>query len=167
MAAAEAEGRNLLLPVDDAEVRAASLDCCVSPRRAMREATMPCVAKQHTCGCISPMCVRIVWCCAGLRAVPALGARERVQAWYARVLLSVSPLFLAASKRLVHAAGDCIHLFHVVTHDTARSLECFSRPMEEDLPPEYHQEMLVRFFAAQPQGLARYLCPKLCTTPRL
>lgn len=45
-------------------------------------------------------------------------------------------------------AGDCIHLFHVVTHDTARSLECFSRPMEEDLPPEYHQEMLVRFSTA-------------------
>ena len=30
MAAAEAEGRNLLLPVDDAEVRAAYLACCVS-----------------------------------------------------------------------------------------------------------------------------------------
>ena len=30
MAAAEAEGRNLLLPVDDAEVQAALLACCVS-----------------------------------------------------------------------------------------------------------------------------------------
>ena len=37
-----------------------------------------------------------------------------------------------------------IHLFHVVTHNTARSLECFSTP-QEDLPPErHHQEMLVR-----------------------
>ena len=43
----------------------------------------------------------------------------------------------------IWSAGDVIHLFHVVTHNTARSLECFSTP-QEDLPPErHHQEMLV------------------------
>lgn len=45
MAAAEAEGRNLLLPVDDAEVWAASLACCVSACRAMHEARVPHAAK--------------------------------------------------------------------------------------------------------------------------
>ncbi|KAK9821584.1 hypothetical protein WJX81_000211 [Elliptochloris bilobata] len=43
----------------------------------------------------------------------------------------------------IYRPGDVIHLFHVVTHDTVRSLECFSRPMEDDLPPEHYQEMLV------------------------
>ena len=42
-----------------------------------------------------------------------------------------------------------VHLFHVVTHDTARSLECFSGPAE-DLPPEHHQEMLVRLATELP-----------------
>ena len=40
------------------------------------------------------ICSRAICCCAGLRAVPALGARQRVQAWYARGLLSVKPLLL-------------------------------------------------------------------------
>ena len=64
----------------------------------------------------------------------------------ARPAVSQCLLWACKAYRSLHTqcAGDCIHLFHVVTHDTARSLECFSRPMEEDLPPEYHQEMLVR-----------------------
>ena len=86
--------------------------------------------------------------------MPALGARQCVQAWYVHSPLTCVSAFLwAASKVHTPCAGDCIHLFHVVTHDTARSLECFSRPMEEDLPPEYHQELLVRAFLVSFAGV--------------
>ena len=151
MAAAEAEGRNLLLPVDDAEVQssfARLLRQCMQSH-ALRRQCLVQLVKSIPVSCRTDTCMIEPCCCAGLRAVPALGARQRVQAWYAR-----GPLSVHCSQRLndwvasksTHAAcaGDCIHLFHVVTHDTARSLECFSRPMEEDLPPEYHQELLVR-----------------------
>ena len=53
MAAAEAEGRNLLLPVDDAEVWAASLACCVSACIAMPEATVSHAAKSIPISCNS------------------------------------------------------------------------------------------------------------------
>jgi hypothetical protein len=42
-------------------------------------------------------------------------------------------------------AGDVIHLFHVVTHDMSRSLEHFSAS-EEDLPPEHHRGLQVRWW---------------------
>jgi len=138
-ATAGVEGRNLLVPVDDAEVMPAGFYNHAHARQPELYFTSNLhVQVQHAPAallkaCYPQDCERCVqWVLDNVYRPGAPRAARRPCS-----PSSLRPLLTQCR------AGDVIHLFHVVTHDMSRSLEHFSAS-EEDLPPEHHRGLQAR-----------------------